>query len=84
MVKSSQDRPPLAVAMQWVSQITTVSLEMSLPALLGYWLDSKWQTEPWLVVVGGVLGFVVGIRHLLQMVKMSESSQKSQDRTKKP
>ena len=59
----------MVAAMQWVSRITTVSLEMSLPAVLGYWLDGRWQTGPWLVVVGGVLGFVVAMRHLLEMVR---------------
>ena len=70
--------------MQWVSQITTVSLEMALPALLGNWLDSRWQTEPWLVVVGGALGFTLGMRHLLQMVKVDADSQKFHDQNKKP
>ena len=59
----------MAVAMQWVSRITTVSLEMVLPAALGYWLDGRWGTTPWLVSVGAVLGFTVGIRHLLEMTR---------------
>jgi len=68
-------RPPLVVAMQWVNQITTVSLEMALPAALGYWLDQKWQTEPWLVAVGAVLGFVTAMTHLLQLTRSGRASQ---------
>lgn len=61
----------MAAAMQWVTKITTVSLEMSLPAAGGYWLDDRWGTDPWLVIVGAILGFVVGFRHLLQMAEQS-------------
>lgn len=62
-------RPPMVVAMHWVSQVTTVGLEMSLPAGLGYWLDLRWGTLPWLVSLGGLLGFGLGMWHLLKMVK---------------
>ena len=67
----SDDRPPLVDAMQWVSQITTISLEMSLPPGLGYWLDQKWDTGPWLVIVGAVLGFTVAMKHLLVLTSVA-------------
>ncbi len=60
-------RPPLVAAMQWVNQILTISLEMVLPAGVGYLLDNRWNTTPWLVAVGSVLGFVVAMRHLLKI-----------------
>ena len=66
----------MVVAMQWVSQITTVSLEMALPAGLGYLADKRWGTEPWLICIGAILGFVVGLRHLLVMA--------AKDQAKKP
>ncbi|MEM7577967.1 MAG: AtpZ/AtpI family protein [Planctomycetota bacterium] len=28
---------------------------------LGWWLDSRWGTEPWLAVTGGALGFCGGM-----------------------
>ena len=59
------DRPPMAVAMGWVGRLTTVGLEMSLPPLAGWWADGRLGTEPWLLIVGGVLGFVTGFTHLL-------------------
>ena len=64
-------RPPMVVAMHWVSQVTTISIEMALPAGLGYWLDQRWGTEPWLVVCGAVIGFAVGMWHLLQLAQRS-------------
>lgn len=59
----------LAVAMQWVSVVTTIGMEMALPALLGSWLDRRWKTSPWCVVAGAVLGFAVGLTHLLQLAR---------------
>ncbi len=67
----SDNRPPIAVAMEWASRVTTASLAMALPALGGHWLDSKWGTSPWLLVVGAGLGFLVGFRELLRLSKQS-------------
>ncbi|MGE5194167.1 MAG: hypothetical protein ACM3U2_16850 [Deltaproteobacteria bacterium] len=61
-------RPPLAVAMEWVSQITTVVAEMVLPGLAGQWLDRRWGTK-FLGLTGFGLGLTVGIWHLLAMTR---------------
>ncbi len=62
--------PPLAVAMEWVAKITTVALEMFLPAIGGGYLDRRLGTQHW-ALVGLILGFVVGLWHLLQMTRAS-------------
>ena len=65
---SGERRPPLAVAMEWVSQITTVVAEMVLPGIAGQWLDHRWGTK----VIGPIgfgLGLTVGIWHLLAMTR---------------
>ena len=59
----------MAAAMEWVAKITTVALEMFLPAVAGGWLDRRWHTS-FLAPVGLVLGVVVGIWHLIQMTKI--------------
>jgi hypothetical protein len=59
---------PIATAMQWVSRITTVGLEMVLPGLGGLWLDGRWGTS-FLGLVGFALGMTLGIWHLLQMTR---------------
>jgi hypothetical protein len=61
-------RPPMAVAMQWVSQITTVVLEMILPGVGGQWLDAKWGTS-FLGLAGFALGLSVGVWHLVAMTR---------------
>jgi hypothetical protein len=63
-----ESRPPLAVAMEWVSQITTVVAEMVLPGLAGQWLDDRWGTG-FLALIGFALGLTVGIWHLIAMTR---------------
>ncbi len=40
-----------------------------LPGGLGYWLDGKWQTSPWLMLLGGLFGFGVGLYMMLRASK---------------
>lgn len=66
MTNPPENRPPLALATEWVARITTVSLEMVLPGLAGQWLDDRWGTR-FLGLVGFGLGLTGGIWHLLVM-----------------
>jgi F0F1-type ATP synthase assembly protein I len=73
-----EERPsinPIALAMEWVAKITTVGLEMALPAIGGGYLDRRFGTSFW-ALVGLVLGVVVGIWHLLQMTGVAGRSAK--------
>jgi hypothetical protein len=58
----------MAEAMNWVSKITTVTLEMILPGLVGLWLDNRLGTG-FLALLGLALGVPFGIRHLIAMTK---------------
>lgn len=69
MADSPDDRPPLSVALVWTSRITSVSLEMVLPGLAGYWVDKKLGTVAVFLFVGVVLGFILGLRTLIAMGK---------------
>ena len=62
---------PIALAMEWVAKITTVALEMFLPAVAGGWLDRQLGTNYW-ALIGVVLGVTVGLWHLLQMTKVKK------------
>lgn len=55
--------------MEWVAKITTVALEMVLPAVGGGYLDRRLGTSHW-ALIGVVLGVVVGMWHLLLMTKV--------------
>jgi ATP synthase protein I len=37
--------------------------------LLGYWLDVKLGSSPWLTLLGLILGLAAGIREILRMLK---------------
>ena len=36
-------------------------------AWLGHWLDGRWETEPWMTLVGAVLGMVMGFVNLFRV-----------------
>jgi F0F1-type ATP synthase assembly protein I len=55
--------------MDWASRVTTLGLEFALPPLLGAFLDRRWGSSPAGVLVGAVLGFVVGMMHLLKLAR---------------
>ena len=55
--------------MRWVSTVTTCSLEIVLPAAIGYWIDHKLGTVPWFAVGGLVLGLVAGPYHFYVAMK---------------
>lgn len=33
---------------------------------LGYWLDSKWETGPWLMLLGLLIGVAAGFKGLIR------------------
>jgi len=77
-VESSPDnRPPMAAAMRWVSTATTVSLEMAVPPAVGVFLDKRFDTTPWLTVIGAVLGLGAGMTHLLKIAGSPAKRQES-------
>lgn len=47
--------------------------------VLGVWLDRKWGTEPWLLLLGVVVGIVMTIyeiRHLVLPLMLSDANKK--------
>ena len=65
---------PYAAAMEWVAKITTVGMEMVLPAVAGRYLDKYLQTGYW-VVVGLVVGGALGFWHLMRMTRVVANKQ---------
>ena len=69
---------PIAVAMEWVTKITTVGLEMMLPAVGGGYLDRRFGTTYW-TLLGLVVGVTTGIWHLLLMTRQKQNRNGSQE-----
>jgi hypothetical protein len=62
----------MAQAMSWSSRITTISLEMVLPAVAGHWLDGKLGTWVVFLMLGAAAGMTLGLMHLIQMTKPTD------------
>ena len=54
--------------------LAQVGVEMVAPIGLGVWLDFILDWVPWLTIAGVVLGFALGIYHLLVLTKQDDSS----------
>jgi F0F1-type ATP synthase assembly protein I len=52
----------------------TISLEMVLPGLAGYWLDQKFGTKALFMLVGFALGGTLAFWHLLHLTGQAETS----------
>lgn len=51
------------------SQISTLGIEMALPAVAGYWGDQRWGTSPWLLIVGVICGFVISLYSIIKLTQ---------------
>ena len=40
---------------------------MATPPLVGWWIDSRWGTTPWVLIGGAVLGFASGMLAILKL-----------------
>jgi len=72
MMNSPDGRSPAAIAAQWSSRIMTVSLEMVVPGLVGYWLDKKLGTKFVFMLIGFVFGSAAAIKHLLYLTRKTD------------
>ena len=56
--------------MRQLAVMSSVGIEflatVLVPGGIGYWLDGHFGTRPWLLLVGGVFGFAVGLYRLLK------------------
>jgi ATP synthase protein I len=64
--------------------IAQVGIEMVVPIGLGWWADQQLGSAPWLLVVGVVLGFVLGIWHLVVLTRNNEARNESSERDREP
>lgn len=69
MPDSSDDRVPMAGAIALASSVTTIALEMVVPALIGYWIDQRLGVSPLFIAAGAALGLYVGIRSLMILAR---------------
>jgi F0F1-type ATP synthase assembly protein I len=63
------DRAPIAIAMQWAATVMTISAEMVVPGLVGYWIDQRLGTRAVFLLIGFALGAVLAASALMRIAK---------------
>jgi hypothetical protein len=67
-------RSPIAIAMQWATQVMTICIEMVVPIVLGVWADRRWGTKFVLTLIGAAAGLWLGLWSLMQLGKSMEAA----------
>lgn len=68
-MKDSDNQRATSNAMRWVSQVTSIGMELAIPAGVGVWLDSKYGTLPGWTLVGVCFGSYLAFRGLQQLLR---------------
>ena len=55
---------------------TTLAASVLVGAFVGNWLDDRFGTGPWLMLLFVVMGSVAGIRQTMQILKRIQDSEK--------
>jgi ATP synthase protein I len=70
------------------ARLASVGIELSLSTVIGLlggrWLDGKLGTDPWLMIVGLVLGVVAGFRSLIRTAQRANRENESHTDTNEP
>jgi len=54
-------------------RVMSVGITMAMPPGVGWWLDLRFATTPWLMILGVLIGFSAGLWELLKLAKDSEN-----------
>ena len=77
--------PPGGRQLNALARLASVGIEFSISTVIGLlggkWVDGKLGTQPWLMLLGLVLGVTAGMRSLLRTVRRAnqESAAKRDD-----
>lgn len=59
---------PLADALSYLQSGTMIVAPMLGLGVLGWWLDARWATKPWLTVAGLLIGMIGGFVNFFRFV----------------
>jgi len=57
-----------------------IAVALSAPIFLGYWLDLQWETSPWYLLGGIMLGIILLIGIFSRVIKDISSTDKKNGR----
>jgi len=69
VAEPSDDRSPMAIALGWSATIMTISAEMVVPGLVGYWLDQRLGTRVLFLLIGLAAGCTAATLSLVSAIK---------------
>ncbi len=73
------DRSPMAIALDWSVTIMTISAEMVVPGLAGYWVDSLLGTRVVFLLLGFALGGTLATLALMRIARQRAEPSGKQD-----
>jgi F0F1-type ATP synthase assembly protein I len=56
-------------AMRWAHQVMSIGLEFAVPLGGGVWLDQKYGTSPWLMILGTLIGAFLAFQGFKQLIR---------------
>lgn len=68
LVNTVDDRSPIAKSFSKASEVTSISIMMIVPGLVGYWIDQKVGSVLVFTLLGLALGMGVAVRQLMLLV----------------
>jgi ATP synthase protein I len=74
-------RDPTPREMGHYVALAQIGMEMVLPAVLGVYLDQWFETIPWITIALGVLGFAIGLYHLVTILNRQDGDRSSDRKT---
>ena len=74
MSRETDSRSPLAVGLDWASRVTSISVQMIVLGLIGYWLDGKLGIRGLFTLLGFSLGMTIGMWQLIRFTRQSQTS----------
>lgn len=70
------------------ARLASVGIELSISTVIGLlggrWLDGKLGTEPWLMIVGLVLGVTAGFRSLIRTAQKANRENETDAKSNEP
>jgi Putative F0F1-ATPase subunit Ca2+/Mg2+ transporter len=69
VVEPQDERSAMAVAFEWAGTVMTISLEMVVPGLVGYWIDQRLGTRIVFLLIGFAFGGVLATLALMKIAK---------------
>lgn len=70
--------------MVWATRVTSIAMQMAVPAGLGYLADRTWGLTPWLTIVGACIGFGLFTMEIVRLAQGVSPSRRKRSPSERP